>query len=194
MAGHALQLFMRAAQRKFGIHCVVKFTVLPAIVSVTVLADFTVLALVGIVTAMAGDALGILQIRIGQRHAVTEIAADFRMLAKKFPVPVPRMVKRHGLPLLDGMTLLALASVHPCVPVVPEMAGDAFRRGIFVDLCTMTAHAAYLGVATFQLEFCILCVIKQALLPILRTVALGAVLSQPTIVCVLGAVAFHTFV
>jgi hypothetical protein len=66
MASHTLQLLMRPAQGKFRIRRVVKLTFLPAVVTVAVLADLAVLALVGVVTAMAGYALGILQIRIGQ--------------------------------------------------------------------------------------------------------------------------------
>jgi len=116
------------------------------------------------------------------------------MLAKKLPVPVARVIKRYRLPLFDGVALLALASVHPCVLVVPEMTGDTFRGRIFVGFCAMTAHAAYLGVATLQLKIRVLRVIKQTLLPILRAVALGAILSQTAIVRVLGAMAVHTFV
>ena len=185
---------MRPAQGKFRIHRMVKLTVLPAIVIVAVLADLAVLALVGIVTAMAGDALCVLQVRIGQRHGVTEIAADIRMLAKKLPVPVPGMIKRYRLPLFNGVALLALRSVHPRVLVVPEVTGDTFRGRIFMGFCAMTAHAGYLGMTTFQLEIRVLGVIKQALLPFLRAVALGAVLSQTAIVGILGTVAIHAFV
>lgn len=185
---------MRPAQGKFRIHRMIKLTVLPAIVIVAVLADLAVLALVGIVTAMAGNALGILQIRLGQGHGMTEIAADLCMLAKQFPVAVPSVIKRYCLPLFDGVALLALTSVYPCMLVVPEMTGNTFGGRIFMGSGAMTAHAGYLGVATFELEIRIFRMIKQTLLPILRAVALGAVLAQTAVVGVLGTVAVHTFV
>ena len=103
------------------------------------------------------------------------------------------MIEDEILPLFFIVALSALLTVSSGVNVIDAMAGDAFRRYVFVAFVGMTAVAGGFFMFAVQRKFGFI-MVKAAGLPCLYAVALAAFRSQTfpvRVILVMAVVAYR---
>lgn len=124
---------------------------------------------------------------------MTGIARNILVPALQGEFSILVMIEDQLLPLLAGMAFLALLTVPAIVGIVDQMAADTLFRGVFIVLASVTQLTVQFLVLADQLVFRIDIVIEFLLLPALFTVALIALLTEFSLVRVVGLVTIEAY-
>jgi len=173
MTFQAFDGLMFSDQRKPGL-VVVEQNFLPILHRVTLRALGTEDSLMTVDTLMALDA-GLRRFT-KLRGFMAFIAFHLAMASQQFKFGFV-MVKDNGLPILHGMTALALLAQNPFVLVLIQMTSETGRRGCFEVIGGVAFFTRHRSMFPFQRKLCA-GMVEADLFPCLRVMATLAGLSQ----------------
>ena len=117
-------------------------------------------------------------------------AGNGLMRSVPYKIGIPVMIKASGWPFIIGMAAPAVCAVMTVVVIVFQVATDTFRiHFIGKRIRAVTILARQQGVTPQQAKIRIAIVIETRISPVNRVVAIFALLSAATIVCIIGSMA-----
>jgi len=150
VAGLALGVAMGATQWEFRLGVVIETVALPVVAAMAIAARFAIAALVGVILAMAADALAA---AVAEMFGIGMAAATLRrsVLAGQHEFRARMVETRRRLPTLRPMAALACGAERVAMAIVLAMAADTgLGCALEVVGIGMASAALGVGVATEQ--------------------------------------------
>lgn len=179
MTGLARQFSVAAVKDEFSIFCVIKTDLSPTLDGVTVVTLPAVHASMHIIQAVAGVTI-LFQFFLVQRPLVATVASKLAMPVLQLVFGITVMIEPDFVPLLGGMTLLALFTKLPTMDVIDLMAKMTLLRCLLVTLTWVAELAFEILVLAFELVFGVFVVVEIKMLPATLHMAFIALLTQTT--------------
>ncbi len=191
MAGTANQLFVLPLELELGVLAMVEIGFLPALHVVAVLALLTTAAFVFVVFLVTGKT-GLLEFFLVGALLVASVALYFLVPSFDGKFRVLAVIKNQLLPFLTAVTLLALGIVAPVMDSIEQVTAVALLGRILVVFIGVAKFAVDVLVLADQLPLSIVVMIEGLFAPALLVMALVALLTQLSLVRVIGLMTIET--
>ena len=149
MAAFAGELLMRPFEGKPGLFEVIEGHLIPAHLTVAVIAHCPASAFVDVIEAVTANAVGrwLFALHVGQ---VATGAIEFAMRAKQREIRFGFVIEALRLPPLCVVATLALDATRSVVHVVQAMTGHAFTLEVGIDFTNVAGPTGHVSMQTSQ--------------------------------------------